>query len=87
MTDGPRERGAEAVQAAIRLMAGEDWCDEVRLLAATLPEYMVPAAFVTLDALPLNAAPEDVAELVAQAGRRADVGEDVAVLVVLEPED
>ncbi|WP_277992617.1 hypothetical protein [Streptomyces albidoflavus] len=31
MTDGPRERGAGAVQAAIRLMAGEDWCDEVRL--------------------------------------------------------
>ncbi|AWL30866.1 CHAT domain-containing protein [Streptomyces albidoflavus] len=31
MTDGPRERGAEAVQAAIRLMAGEDWCDEARL--------------------------------------------------------
>ncbi|MFB8415190.1 CHAT domain-containing protein [Streptomyces albidoflavus] len=31
MTQGPRERGAEAVQAAQRLMAGKDWCDEARL--------------------------------------------------------
>ncbi|MGW9001042.1 hypothetical protein [Streptomyces koyangensis] len=31
MTGGPRERGAEAVQPAQRLMAGKDWCDEARL--------------------------------------------------------
>ncbi|GAA2532709.1 hypothetical protein ABWI13_03325 [Streptomyces koyangensis] len=31
MTDGPRGRGAEAVQAAQRLMAGKDWRDEARL--------------------------------------------------------
>ncbi|MEV0331556.1 non-ribosomal peptide synthase/polyketide synthase [Nocardia sp. NPDC050717] len=47
---------AYLIPAGMRAEAGGDGLDAVRsALAATLPGYMVPTAFVILDALPLNA--------------------------------